>query len=107
MKIRSPSRHSSLPAHRLPRHFAALGGLYAEHPVRHGLRLALVGALLGLAIAYLAAPYIQDLLFQVSPRDPAVLATVVLTLLAVSLAASLAPGLRATRVDPVAALKSD
>jgi predicted permease len=72
-----------------------------------GARLALIGVAFGLAVAYLAAPYAQDLLFQVSPRDPGVLGTVALTLLTVSIAASLIPGLRATRVDPVAALKTD
>ena len=72
-----------------------------------GGQLALLGIIVGLAVAYLAAPYAQDLLFEVSPRDPGVLATVAVTLLAVSIIASLAPGLRATRVDPVAALKTD
>jgi ABC-type lipoprotein release transport system permease subunit len=46
-------------------------------------------------------------LFETSPRDPTVFATVALVLLAVSIAASLAPALRATRVDPVTALKAD
>jgi len=72
-----------------------------------GGRLAVLGVAVGLAVAYVAAPRVQDLLFQVSPRDPRVLGAVALTLLAVSLAASLIPGLRATRVDPVAALRAD
>jgi predicted permease len=72
-----------------------------------GIRLSLLGIALGLASAFVAAPYTRDLLFEVSPRDPGVFAGVGLVLLAVSLAASLVPGLRATRVDPVAALKSE
>ena len=42
-----------------------------------------------------------------SPRDPAVLAAVAGILVLVCLFASLVPGLRATRVDPMTALKSD
>jgi predicted permease len=75
--------------------------------VLDGTRLAGLGVALGLSVAWLAAPYAQGLLFQVSPREPAVLGIVALVLLAVSALASLAPGLRATRVDPVIALKSD
>jgi predicted permease len=75
--------------------------------VTQGAGLATIGIVLGLAAAYVAAPYMQDLLFETSPRDPIVFATVALVLLAVSIAASLAPALRATRVDPVTALKTD
>jgi predicted permease len=69
--------------------------------------LVALGVALGLAVAYVAAPYARDLLFEVSPRDPGVFGTVAAVLLAVSVAASLTPGLRATRVDPVAALKTE
>jgi ABC-type lipoprotein release transport system permease subunit len=51
-----------------------------------GGRLAILGVAVGLAVAYVAAPRVQDLLFQVSPRDPGVLGAVALTLLAVGLA---------------------
>jgi hypothetical protein len=72
-----------------------------------GGRVASFGIAAGLGISYAAAPYIQDLLFEVSPRDPGVLATVALALACVAIAASVLPGLRATRVDPVTALKGD
>ena len=75
--------------------------------VYQGTRLGGLGVLLGLGTAYVAAPYTQDLLFEVSPRDPLVLSVVGLVLLTVSVAASLVPGLRATRVDPMRALKTD
>jgi predicted permease len=75
--------------------------------VTQGAGLATIGIVLGLAAAYVAAPYMRDLLFETSPRDPTVFATVALVLLAVSVAASLAPAVRATRVDPVTALKAD
>jgi len=72
-----------------------------------GGRVGLMGTISGLAIVYVIGPRIADLLFQVSPRDPFVLSAVGGVLLTVCLAASLLPGLRATRVDPMAALKSD
>jgi predicted permease len=75
--------------------------------VTQGAGLGAVGVALGLAAAYVAAPYIQDLLFETPPRDSGVFATVALALLAVSVIASLAPALRATRVDPVTALKAE
>ena len=72
-----------------------------------GARFSVLGIVLGLSVVYVAAPYAQELLFEVSARDPGVLAGVAAALIAVSAAASLAPGLRATRVDPVTALKSE
>lgn len=70
-------------------------------------RLVVAGVLLGGATAWLAAPLLGDLLFQVSPRDPWTLATVAALLLAVSAVASLVPGLRATSVDPLVALRAE
>lgn len=75
--------------------------------VTDGVRLAAIGVVVGLAAALLAAPYIRDLLFDVSPRDPKVLGIVVATLILVALAASLIPGFRATRVDPMVALRTE
>jgi ABC-type lipoprotein release transport system permease subunit len=54
-----------------------------------------------------AGPYVEELLFEVSPRDPAVFWTVSLALFAAAVIASLLPGLRATRVDPMVALRSE
>ncbi len=77
--------------------------------VGDGIRMALLGVVLGLGIALAAAPYTRDLLFEVSPRDPAVLVGVaaVLVLVLVALVASFIPGLRATRVDPMVALRTE
>jgi ABC-type lipoprotein release transport system permease subunit len=44
-------------------------------------------------------------MFDVEPRDPTVFAAIVLTILLVGLMASLIPALRATRVDPMVALR--
>lgn len=72
-----------------------------------GARFSVLGIVLGLSVVYVAAPYAQELLFEVSARDPGVLAGVAAVLIAVSGAASLVPGLRATHVDPVTALNSE
>jgi ABC-type antimicrobial peptide transport system permease subunit len=72
-----------------------------------GLGLGGAGVALGLLAAIVAGPFAADLLFQVSPRDPVVLAGVAAVLLVVSLVASVVPGLRATRVDPIRALRSE
>jgi predicted permease len=72
-----------------------------------GLGMVVTGVAVGLAITWAAAPYVSDLLFHVSPRDPVVLAVATASLLAVALAASLLPGLRATRIDAMAALRQE
>ncbi len=75
--------------------------------VARGVTMGGIGISVGLSAAYIAAPYLQDLLFETSPRDPWVLGGVGSVLLIVSVVASLAPALRATRVDPMVALKTD
>ena len=72
-----------------------------------GLGTAAVGLSVGLAITLAAAPYVGELLFRVSPRDPLVLGVAATSLLLVALAASVVPGLRATRVDVVEALRTE
>jgi putative ABC transport system permease protein len=73
----------------------------------HGGRLGVLGVALGLGSAYVAAPFVRELLFEVSPRDPRVFVAVALVLMGVTAAASLLPGVRATRVDPIEALRTD
>ena len=75
--------------------------------VYQGAGLGLLGVAVGLGVAYFAAPYAIDLLFDVSPRDPSVFAVVAVALIVVSAAASLIPGLRATHVDPIEALRAE
>ena len=75
--------------------------------VGEGVRVTAAGIALGLAAALVAGRYVAPLLFDTSPRDPAVLAGVAVTLLAVAVAASLAPAWRATRVDPNVALRAE
>ncbi len=69
--------------------------------------LARVGAgiVLGLALALVATRGLRALLFEVAPGDPRSLATAAVLLVLAGAAAALAPALRATRIDPVAALR--
>jgi putative ABC transport system permease protein len=63
------------------------------------------GILIGLGLSLLATKALKGLLFQVTPTDPATYGVVAAVLALAGLAAALGPGLRAARVDPVAALR--
>jgi putative ABC transport system permease protein len=73
--------------------------------VRQGLWLAIAGVVVGLAAALALARLVTNLLFGVSGADPVTFVAVPLLLLAVSVAATLLPARRASRVDPVEALR--
>ena len=75
--------------------------------VRHGVGLAAVGVLVGSALALNGARWIEPLLFDTSPRNPAIFAVVAIVLLVVALLASVVPAWRASRVDPIEALRAD
>ena len=72
-----------------------------------GVGLALVGILLGLAAAASLSRLMTTLLHDVRPGDPATYAAVAGALTVVAIAASLIPAWRATRIDPVRALKAE
>ena len=72
-----------------------------------GLRVAIVGVALGIALALIGARYVAPLLFNVPSRDPATYSVVVVVLLLVAVTAGLVPARRASRVDPASALRSD
>jgi predicted permease len=72
-----------------------------------GVRTVAVGILIGIALALIAGRLISTLLYGIAPRDPVVLGTVTTTLLVISILAALAPAWRASRVDPVTALRAD
>jgi len=74
---------------------------------REGMLLSLQGAAIGVAIALLLQRVVEPLLFEVSPLDPLVLAGVVLALVVIAALGSMVPAWRATRVDPVVALRSE
>ena len=75
--------------------------------VRQGMRLAALGAALGLAGALAVTRYLRSLLFGVQPTDPATFAVVTLLLAAVAFVACCVPAWRASRVDPVVALRAE
>ncbi len=75
--------------------------------VRGALGLAGAGVAIGLLAALLLAQTLTSLLFDVAPFDVATLATVSLLLLAVAAAAAWSPARRASRVDPLVALRTE
>ncbi|HSL21050.1 MAG TPA: ABC transporter permease [Vicinamibacterales bacterium] len=70
-----------------------------------GLRTAGLGLIIGLAAAFALTRYLESLLFGVQTRDVPVFTIVTLLLLAVALLACYVPALRATRIDPIEALR--
>jgi len=75
--------------------------------MRQGLAMAGAGLLAGGAAAVAVTRLLQSQLFQISPLDPATYAIVVSVLIAVAALAAFLPARRATRVDPVIALRHD
>jgi putative ABC transport system permease protein len=72
-----------------------------------GVGLALIGVAVGLAIAASLSRLMTTLLHDVTPGDPATYITVGVVLTLVAMLASLIPAWRATRLDPVRALKAE
>ena len=73
--------------------------------VRQGMLLTLVGVILGLLGAFALTRVMQSLLFGVTPKDPFTFAMVAALLIAVAFVACLIPARRATKVDPLVALR--
>ncbi len=71
------------------------------------LRLAVSGIVVGVAAAFVATRFLRALLFGVEPTDATTLITVPLALVAVVILASVAPALRAARINPIEALRGD
>ena len=72
-----------------------------------GMRPVLFGLGLGLVASFAATRILQSMLFGTKTLDPVVLSSVVATLLAVAILACLAPAWRASRLDPMQALRTE
>jgi ABC-type antimicrobial peptide transport system permease subunit len=72
-----------------------------------GMSLVALGTALGVAGAVAATRLLRAYLFGVSPTDPATFLTILAFVFIVAVAASIVPARRATRVDPVTALKAE
>jgi putative ABC transport system permease protein len=73
--------------------------------MRRAVGLTAAGVVLGAGVAAAMSRFLASLLFQIGPTDPVTFAVIPLLLIAVALGASLVPARRATRVDPMVALR--
>lgn len=71
------------------------------------MKLALIGIGLGLLLAFVVTRFASSLLYGVSASDPVVFGGTALLLVLVALLASYLPARRATRIDPITALRYD
>jgi len=86
-------------------------GAQREHVMQKmlldGMRPAVFGLVVGLAASLAAGRLMRDLLYEIKPLDPAVFAAVSATLLAVAAFACIVPAWRASRLDPMQALRAE
>jgi ABC-type antimicrobial peptide transport system permease subunit len=75
--------------------------------VFQGMRLVVVGVVIGVLSALALARVVASQLFGVQPRDPLVFVSIPIILAAVALVAVWIPAARASRVDPLTALRSE
>jgi ABC-type antimicrobial peptide transport system permease subunit len=72
-----------------------------------GMKLAAIGVAIGLAGALALSGMVRTMLFELTPMDPASYAGTALVLLVVAMLACYVPARRATRVDPIVALRNE
>jgi predicted permease len=85
----------------------ARAGEIASLILRYGVGLVVIGLVIGTVLALNAGRWIQPLLFDTSPSDPVVFGGVAAVLLAVAVLACVMPAWRASRVDPIEALRTE
>jgi ABC-type antimicrobial peptide transport system permease subunit len=81
--------------------------LVLRQALRQVVGLGLAGLALGVPGALLAARYIDPFLWGVAPHDPLILGGAALAVLAAVIAAGYAPASRASKIDPMAALRCE
>src|SRR5262249_54924948 len=87
--------------------FGAKAGDVVRLIIRYGMKLTLIGVLIGLAGALALTRLIKTLLFDVSATDPLTFIVIALLLTGVALLACLIPARRAAKVDPMIALRCE
>jgi putative ABC transport system permease protein len=85
----------------------ATKGTVLKMVLGQALVTAMIGIFVGLVGSFLLTRTMRSLLFQVSPTDPVIVGSVVLLLIVIAMLASYIPARRATRVDPMIALRSE
>ncbi len=75
--------------------------------IRDGMRLAVVGVVLGVGLALLSTRVLASMLFGVSPLDPLTFGSMALFLTGVGFLACMIPARRASRTDPMMAIRAD
>ncbi|HZI22331.1 MAG TPA: ADOP family duplicated permease [Gemmatimonadales bacterium] len=75
--------------------------------INEGLRVGVVGVVIGVMIALAGGQWVGPLLFQESPHDPLVFGFVAVVLMGTTVLASFVPSRRAARVDPIVALRCE
>jgi predicted permease len=85
----------------------ATPGRVRSEVLRHALVVTTIGTAVGLAAAIAGSRLLTSLLYGVSPTDPATLVLVSVGLIAVAVLAAYLPARRATKIDPVVALRAD
>jgi putative ABC transport system permease protein len=75
--------------------------------IRQGMKPVLIGIVIGLSSAFFLTRWMSSLLFRVSANDPLTFAGIALLLVAIALLACYVPARRATKVDPMIALRSE
>jgi len=83
----------------------ATGGDVFQLVLKKGLKLALLGVAIGLVLSLIAGRLLSTLLFGVGAKDPVTFAGLALVVVAVTMLASYLPARRATKVDPIVALR--
>jgi ABC-type antimicrobial peptide transport system permease subunit len=75
--------------------------------MKNGLTLVLTGIVIGVASAFILTRFLTTLLFGIEPTDSVTFVVVSTVFFVIAMVAALIPAMRATRVDPVIALRSE